>query len=364
MPGSVTKYFQKDRPELCALIGSEHDTGRASMPSFQDANFRSLRHHSSKTSSSGGGVVDGPRVVLWNALNEEDPLCPHNLLMAYEEHGRVVPVVSDFDGFLVGTKQIHFDKPLPPEQVELMKSSIRTAHEILNGNAVGRSWDEKWKYAGRDHFSASIIKGKGMPRYGYGDIKSYRLMESAAKRLAKLDGAVRHGAECFNYEYPQEMDSSFLIISDSIKGKVRWQYVDTVVLLGFLEKQIEAGFTFPLNPKWVLCDPGWSQLYDKLLSSNNPNIQQSLNVWFPPESGIRDMIETIQKEHPTVPLFDSKTRKLPMGLPTVATYRLATVGTEKVELFLCLGSSVQFSRPGLRSGLVCATNESCVPVCG
>jgi hypothetical protein len=48
----------------------------------------------------------------------------------------------------------------------------------------------------------------------------------------------------------------------------------------------------------VLCDPGWKRVYDKLLSSNMPNVQDSLNCWLPPDSGLREKIENISRKHP------------------------------------------------------------------
>ena len=66
-----------------------------------------------------------------------------------------------------------------------------------------------------------------------------------------------------------------------------------------LEKKIEQGFTFPLNPKWVLCDSfRWKELYDKLLLSDKKETQQSMNIWFPPESGLRDQINRIHQRRP------------------------------------------------------------------
>eukprot|EP00574_Skeletonema_japonicum_P000848 CAMPEP_0201739446 /NCGR_PEP_ID=MMETSP0593-20130828/45785_1 /ASSEMBLY_ACC=CAM_ASM_000672 /TAXON_ID=267983 /ORGANISM="Skeletonema japonicum, Strain CCMP2506" /LENGTH=588 /DNA_ID=CAMNT_0048233717 /DNA_START=102 /DNA_END=1865 /DNA_ORIENTATION=- len=95
--------------------GSEYDTGRASVPEFQVMNLESLR----KAPKAGAG----PRPVLWHAgcgkIGEEppqnvNPLCPLGLLMAYEEGdvgargGKVTPVVSDFDCFLVGTRRVEY----------------------------------------------------------------------------------------------------------------------------------------------------------------------------------------------------------------------------------------------------------------
>ncbi|CAE7798201.1 PKAR, partial [Symbiodinium sp. KB8] len=41
----------------------------------------------------------------------------------------------------------------------------------------------------------------------------------------KFSGAVRHGAECFNFYFPQELDSEYLIIWDGFDGKP-WAYRD------------------------------------------------------------------------------------------------------------------------------------------
>jgi hypothetical protein len=64
----------------------------------------------------------------------------------------------------------------------------------------------------------------------------------------------------------------------------------------FLSDRIDDGYTFPLNPKWVLCDPGWKELYDKLMASDTGNIKESLGIWYPPD--IRQQIETTHSRHP------------------------------------------------------------------
>ena len=48
------------------------------------------------------------------------------------------------------------------------------------------------------------------PRYGFGDPTSYSLIEGVVATTAGC-GAVRHGAECFNFYFPQELDDAFLI---------------------------------------------------------------------------------------------------------------------------------------------------------
>ena len=78
-----------------------------------------------------------------------------------------------------------------------------------------------------------------------------------------------------------------------------YRYVDEEGLQDILSEKIDQGFTFPLNPKWVLCDAGrWYELYQKLLKSDKAETQQSMNVWFPPESGLREQIERVHDLRP------------------------------------------------------------------
>ena len=41
-----------------------------------------------------------------------------------------------------------------------------------------------------------------LPDFGFGDPTSYRFVEDVVSEL-KVCGAVRHGAECFNFYFPQ-----------------------------------------------------------------------------------------------------------------------------------------------------------------
>lgn len=66
-----------------------------------------------------------------------------------------------------------------------------------------------------------------------------------------------------------------------------------------LIQKIDEGFTFPINPKWVLCDPGWRRVYNKLLASQKPNVQDSINCWLPPGTGLREKIDAISARHPS-----------------------------------------------------------------
>jgi hypothetical protein len=77
-------------------------------------------------------------------------------------------------------------------------------------------------------------------------------MENAANMLTGgkyQNGAVRHGAECFNYYFPQELDDEFLVISDHIEEGKAWKYMNANEVQDFLIARIKDGYTFPLNPK-------------------------------------------------------------------------------------------------------------------
>jgi hypothetical protein len=124
------------RQDISRAKGSQYDTGRPSIPAFQDKNFGALRAKPQD---------DAPRAVLWqNADPKEDSaMNPLELLMAYEEHGRVYPVVSDFDAFLLGSQRIAFYKPLPPEQLDILKWCIRRIEDVLQKPGP-ESWTTRW----------------------------------------------------------------------------------------------------------------------------------------------------------------------------------------------------------------------------
>ena len=39
-------------------------------------------------------------------------------------------------------------------------------------------------------------------------------------------------------------------------------------------------------------------MYDKLLASEHPNVQDSINCWLPPGTGLREQIAKISAKHP------------------------------------------------------------------
>lgn len=283
------------RADISREPGSIYDTGRPSRPSFQDMNFASIKNKCED---------DMPRAVVWQFTdpylppNEPDPdvMLPQTLLMAYEENGRVMPVVSDFDCFLLGTRGVRFQNPLPEEQVGLVHEMIRGVETILKDCKEGKTknWTASWLNVMK--YNKSPIT---MPKYGFGDPKSYAIMKHAVQRLEEF-GAVRHGAECFNFYFPQELDDEFLVVrgTGSNLPIPKYKYMKLNELQSFLSGCIDLGFTFPLNPKWVLCDSGWKTLWDKLTGSNHPNVQLSINAWYPPGSGLKECIESIHRQYP------------------------------------------------------------------
>lgn len=278
------------RQDISREPGSENDTGRPSEPNFQNMNNLSLRKEPKD---------DGPKTVIlqYEAPDEEnvDPMNPLNLVMAYEEHGRVMPVVSDFDCFIVGTRGVRYEEPMASDQLDILKWCVHQIEIVLDSGVQSKSWTSRWL----DVLKTEASKGfhPEIPPLGFSDPKSNDMMKHAISRLRK-EGAVRHGSECFNYYFPQELDDEFLVISNDLAGSLRWNYVDKEGLQDVLMQQIDRGYTFPINPKWILCDKGWKKIYDKLMASERPNVQDSLRMWYPQEAGIRQKIEEIHQRHP------------------------------------------------------------------
>jgi hypothetical protein len=278
------------RQDCYCKPGSQYDGGRPSIPAFQDMNNAALQCRSQIYS----------KAVLWQNADNNDPLNVFELLMAYEELGRVRPVVSDFDPFVVGTRRVKYDVKegcLPSDQIETLKWCIDQIGTILDSPTRPESWTNRWLEVLRDASSDGFHPT--IPPFGFGDPKSYLIICNAVQRLV-ADGSVRHGAESFNYYFPQDLDDEFLVIYDGLEP-VPWKYMGEEELREFLSNRIGDGFTFPLNPKWILCDPGWKKLYDMLLqraADGREDVASSTNIWYPPESGIRERIEEISAKHP------------------------------------------------------------------
>ena len=269
--------------------GEDTKTGRPSTPGFQDANLKTLK------TACDMCPKPSPMPVVFQ-YSKVNAMSPQYLVMAYEENNTVTPVVSDFDGFLLGWRReaLWFGCNLPRDQEDLMLWCVDNIEKILDARPSTDTWTVRWLEVLKEESTKGFHPE--IPEYGFGDPKSYGIMERAALQLIDT-GAVRHGSECFNYYFPQEIDDTFLLISDTLKP-VPWKYVDVKELQSILSQRVKDGFVFPLNPKWILCDPGWKELYDELMASHALYAEYTKDVWYPPFSGVREKIDRIHKKHP------------------------------------------------------------------
>ncbi|CAJ1447289.1 unnamed protein product [Effrenium voratum] len=281
MPETIMRKVYIDTADLQFQAGWE--TGRASEPAFMDMNLHALRKAKSD-----------PKIVLYqyDATNE---LNPHGLLIAYAEEHEVAgkkiksvkPVVSDFDTFTVGSRGVTYER-LPEHQVDLMIWSLEQTRAILSQPGT-KSWTSRWlevlQKANQEGFHPTL------PQYGFGDPTSYKLIEEVIK-ATHISGAVRHGAECFNFYFPQELDSEYLVVWDGFKDKP-WAYHNQTELQDFLASRIQEGYSFPINPVWPLRDEGWYAIFDALVRAG-----ACLNSWFPPERRIVELVEEIRSTFP------------------------------------------------------------------
>ena len=88
--------------------------------------------------------------------------------------------------------------------------------------------------------------------------------------------------------------------------EVEWRYYSQPQLQRFLLERIEEGYTFPLNPKWVLCDEGWWDVYEALRRKGG----DGFDAWFPPGSGLRERIAEVREAH-----GEGFARRVPDSLP-------------------------------------------------
>jgi len=274
--------------DISPAVGWE--TGRDSEPAFLDMNLHSLR---------GGG---SPSVVLYQ-YDKCDPMNPLGLLMAYaethkapgahDEVHQVKPVVSDFDTLLVGSRGMRYE-PTPPDQVTLMNWALDKTTQLL-AHPESKGWMGRWLNVLKEE-AAQARNGfhPVPPQYGYGDPTSYGLIREIVHATADC-GAVRHGAECFNFYFPQELDAEFLIVWDGLDSPP-WKTVKEPELRAFLLERAKEGYSFPLNPVWPVRDVGWLEVLHALQA--HEEAAHNLNSWFPPESGVLKRIAEIHAEYP------------------------------------------------------------------
>ena len=161
------------------------------MPEFQSMNFDSLREQPKQRKES---LFTEPRPVLYHAgcvkggepIRGSNPLCPLGLLMAYEEsdglHGKVTPVVSDFDCFLLGTRGVQFNEPLGEHELSMMESCVDDIEGILETPQEGVSWTKRWLEVKKRHVRDEDSVEE-MSQFGYADHKSYTMISGAVHRL-------------------------------------------------------------------------------------------------------------------------------------------------------------------------------------
>ena len=107
LPEAVLRVAYIMEPDVSPMLGWE--TGRDSEPAFLNMNLHSLRD-----------AVTKPFAVLYQH-DLADPMNPLGLLMAYAE-AKVMPVVSDFDTFLIGSSGTVPYDPLPADQANVVMS--------------------------------------------------------------------------------------------------------------------------------------------------------------------------------------------------------------------------------------------------
>lgn len=106
-------------------------------------------------------------------------------------------------------------------------------------------------------------------------------------------GAVRHGAESFNFSFPQDFDETYLVVWEDLEkdyAKIPWKYCNMEELLSFLQERCEDDFLFPINPVWPARDPRWFEIYQKLKDVEGEG------SWLDAE--LCQIIEAIAKEYP------------------------------------------------------------------
>ena len=172
-----------------------------------------------------------------------------------------------------------------------MNWALDNTAELL-ANPTSKGWMGRWigvlKEEARRGFHPNL------PKYGFGDPTSYRLIEDVVQALL-VTGAVRHGAECFNFYFPQELDAEFLVVWDGFSNPP-WKAFKEPDLRDFLMERIKDGFSFPINPVWPVRDPGWAQVLEAL--QKGAESASNLRAWFPPESGVLEKIKRLHDANP------------------------------------------------------------------
>eukprot|EP00435_Cladocopium_sp_Y103_P038730 s21_g10.t1 len=122
--------------------------------------------------------------------------------------------------------------------------------------------------------AAAASKTVEIPKLGFGDPTSVKLIGDVVK-VTESCGAIRHGAECFNFYFPQELDDEFMVVWDGYPDPP-WKILKEPDLRTFLKARAKEGYCFPLNPVWPIRDKGWYEVLASLRKSPVELNQRSL----------------------------------------------------------------------------------------
>merc|ERR1712137_757326 len=275
-------YAYVTNPDVDLTPPHGWETGRASEPAFMDMNLHAIRD------------AKPPQVVILQ-YNENDPMSPQGLLVAYAEE-YVKPVVSDFDAFTTGSKCMKYNS-LSGDQSRLAKWSLEKSDTIF-AKPGPSSWTTRWLKMLKEETKSGFTQTVRIPTYGFGDNVSYDLTKKIVEATCS-SGAIRHGAECFNFFFPQELDDNYLVVWDGFTAggndNEPWLYLSEKELRVFLLERVAEGFAFPLNPVWPVRDEGWWEVFEALI--NNPVTKSAVDHWFP-SGGIIELMRDIRARSP------------------------------------------------------------------
>lgn len=260
------------KQDLSPIDGWE--TGLESKPQFMNMNLRAARNHDLNFNLFAEDAHRLPKVVLYQ-YDDKNALNPRGLLMAYAEKS-VKPVVQDFDTFLVGSKGMAYEA-LPTDQAKVMSWCIDCSKDLCKTPSE-TSWTQRWLAI----LQSGAAPQPRLPLYGFGDLTSYNFIAEVIAATSSC-GAVRHGAESFNFFFPQELDKEYLIVWNGFSDKA-WEHKSEPELRSFLLERMRDGFTFPLNPVWPIRDAGWMDLLNAF--GDEAGAEIAMAAWFPLESGI------------------------------------------------------------------------------
>jgi cAMP-dependent protein kinase regulator len=283
LPEYIIREAYIMKPDLSPVFGWE--TGRRSEPYSMDANLHGTRGENGKS----------PEIVLFQ-WDDMDVMNPRGLLVAYAEE-YVKPVVSDFDTFTVASKGVKYEE-MPNEYANLMLWGLGHTESVFK-TPDHQAWTSRWIEIKRQE--AEKGRHVTLPRYGFGDATTVDLIAGVCE-ATKACGAVRHGPECFNFDFPQELDDEFLVVwSNHPKDKswgseVPWSYFSEEKLRPFLMDRAKEGFCFPINPVWAVRDKGWYDVLDIMRRSEDG--KNNCSSWYPPGLKILERVEEMHKKFP------------------------------------------------------------------